>query len=125
MGKFVIYEKETGFRFRMKATNGETIATSELYTTLPSAESGIASVRKNSPKAKLEDLTQPVRKKVTNPKFQHFEDKAGYFRFNLYARNGQVVASSQGYTSREACLAGIESVRANAPDAPIEQEKER
>lgn len=125
MGKFVIYEKESGFRFRLKAANGETIATSELYTTLPSAQSGIESVRKNGPKAKLEDLTQPGGKKVTNPRFQLFEDKAGYYRFNLYARNGQIVASSQGYTSREACLAGIESVRANAPDAPIEQEKER
>jgi len=123
MGKYVIYAKETGFRFHLKAANGETIATSELYTTLPSLRSGIESVRKNGPKAKLEDLTQPTDKKVTNPKFQVFEDKAGCYRFNLLARNGQIVASSQGYISREACLVGIESVRNNAPDAEIEQEK--
>ena len=123
MGKYVIYARETGFRFHLKAANGETIATSELYTTLPSLHSGIESVRKNGPRAKLEDLTQPGGKKVTNPKFQIFEDKAGCYRFNLYARNGQIVASSQAYTSREACLSGIESVRTNAPEAEIEYEK--
>lgn len=123
MGKFLIYQREKGLRFHLKAANGETIATSELYTALPSLYSGIESVRKNGPKAKLEDLTQPTEKRVTNPKFQLYEDKAGYYRFNLYARNGQIVASSQAYTSREACLAGIESVRANAPEGEIEYEK--
>ena len=123
MGKFVIHQREKGLRFHLKAANGETIATSELYTTQPALHRGIASVRKNAPKAKLEDLTQPTGKPVTNPKFQLYVDKAGCFRFNLYARNGQIVASSQAYTSREACLSGIESVRVNAPDAEIEEEK--
>lgn len=37
------------FRFVLKAGNGETILTSELYTSKTSAEKGIASVRSNSP----------------------------------------------------------------------------
>ncbi len=37
------------FRFVLKAGNGETILTSELYTSKASAEKGIASVRSNSP----------------------------------------------------------------------------
>lgn len=37
------------FRFVLKAGNGETILTSELYTSKASAEKGIASVRSNCP----------------------------------------------------------------------------
>lgn len=122
MGKFLVFQRENGLRFHLKASNGETIATSELYTTQPSLRSGIESVRKNAPRAKLEDLTQGDGKKVTNPRFQIFQDKGGCCRFNLYARNGQIIASSQPYTSREACYTGIESVRKNAPDAEIEYE---
>ena len=32
MGKFVIYRKNTGYDFHLKAANGETIGTSEIYT---------------------------------------------------------------------------------------------
>ena len=39
------------------------------------------------------------------------------FYFNLLADNGQVILSSEGYTSRAACDNGIESVRKNAPDS--------
>lgn len=40
---------DSQFRFVLKAGNGETILTSELYTSKASAEKGIASVRSNSP----------------------------------------------------------------------------
>jgi len=122
MGKFLVFQKENGLRFHLKAANGETIATSELYTTQASVRSGIESIRKNATKAKLEDLTLEENIKITNPRFQIFLDKGGCYRFNLYARNGQVIASSQPYTSREACFTGIESVRKNAPEAEIEYE---
>lgn len=52
-------------------------------------------------------------------KFELFTDKGGKFRFNLKASNGQVIASSEGYESKAAALNGIESVRKNAPDAPV------
>lgn len=41
----------------------------------------------------------------------------GEFQFNLCASNGQVILSSEGYTSRDGCLNGIESVRKNSADA--------
>ena len=47
-----------GFRFDLKARNGETIAQSETYTRKASALKGIKSVRKNAKKAKLRDETQ-------------------------------------------------------------------
>ena len=40
--------------------------------------------------------------------------KNGEFQFNLKATNGQVILTSEGYTSKAACLNGIESVKKNA-----------
>jgi len=40
----------------------------------------------------------------------------GEFQFNLKADNGQVILTSEGYTSKAGCENGIESVRKNAPD---------
>ena len=52
-------------------------------------------------------------------KFEVYEDKAGKYRFRLKAGNGQVIATGQGYASKESCLNGIESIRNNAPEAPV------
>ena len=58
MGKYVIKPtKNGGFRFNLKAGNGEIIGTSETYTTLKTCENGIASVTKNAPAAAIEDQT--------------------------------------------------------------------
>jgi hypothetical protein len=40
----------------------------------------------------------------------------GEFQFNLKADNGQVILTSEGYTTRAACEHGVESVRKNSPD---------
>jgi uncharacterized protein YegP (UPF0339 family) len=51
-GKFEITKDKAGkFRFRLKAANGETIATSEAYESNASAKNGIESVQKNAPAA--------------------------------------------------------------------------
>ncbi len=42
--------------------------------------------------------------------------KNGELQFNLKADNGQVILTSEGYTSRTACENGIESVKKNAND---------
>jgi uncharacterized protein YegP (UPF0339 family) len=57
-GKFEIYKDGSGgFRFRLKAGNGEVIASSESYTTKDSAKNGIASVKANAADADVVDLT--------------------------------------------------------------------
>ena len=48
--------------------------------------------------------------------------KNGKFQFNLKATNGQVIGASQMYASEKTMLAGIESVKKNAPDAPVVEE---
>lgn len=40
----------------------------------------------------------------------------GDFQFNLKAGNGEVILTSQGYSSKSSCNNGIESVKKNAPD---------
>ena len=75
MGKFVVKATKTGFVFNLKAGNGETIATSEVYTTEAACMKGIESVRKNAADAKLEDQTAAEVVAVTNPKFEVYTDK--------------------------------------------------
>ena len=107
-GKFHLKKSSDGqFRFVLKAGNGETILTSELYTVKPSALNGIESVRKNSP------LDERYEKKT---------DKAGHPRFNLKAANHEIIGSSESYSSDAARDAGIASVKANAPAASLEDE---
>ena len=45
-------------------------------------------------------------------------------KFDLKAGNGEVIATSEVYTSRAACLNGIESVRKNASAAKLEDQTE-
>lgn len=52
-------------------------------------------------------------------KFEIYKDKAGEFRFRLKAANGEIIASSEGYSSKQACENGINSVKNNAPTAEI------
>ena len=120
MGKFVIRETNTGVKFDLKAGNGEVIATSEVYASLASCKKGIASVQKNAPIAAVEDQTKEGYAAEKHPKFEVYTDKAGEFRFRLKATNGQIIAVSEGYKAMAGCLNGIESVKKNAPEAPIE-----
>lgn len=119
MGKFVIKTVKTGIKFDLKAGNGEVIATSEVYTSESACKNGIESVRKNSVVAKLEDQTVDNYETVTNPKFEVYTDKAGEYRFRLKARNGEIIATSEGYKAKASCMNGIESVRKNAPEADV------
>ena len=124
MGKFVINTTKTGFTFHLKAGNGETIAVSEVYTTMDACKAGIASVMKNAPEANLENQTEENYEVMKHPKFEVYEAKNGEFRFRLKARNGEIIAVSEGYTALKSCLNGVESVRKNAVDAQIVEAEE-
>lgn len=121
MGKFVIKQVKTGIKFNLKASNGEIIAVSEIYTTEAACKKGIESVRTNSA-AEIEDLTVEPIIEVKHPKYQVYLDKSGEYRFRLKARNGEIIAASEGYKSKASCLNGIDSVKRNAPESPIVKE---
>ncbi len=119
MSKFVIRRVQSGIKFDLRAGNGQTILTSEVYTTEAACRKGIQSVARNAPGAKVEDQTAGDWKNLTNPKFELYQDKAGQYRFRLKARNGEIIAVSEGYTARAGCWGGIESVKKNAGAAEI------
>ena len=123
MGKFVVKQVATGIKFNLKAGNGEVIATSEVYSSRKSCLNGIESVKRNAVKAAVEDQTVEGYAAQKHPKFEVYRDKAGEFRFRLKATNGQIVAVGEGYAAKAGCLNGIESVKKNAPEAPIEEDE--
>lgn len=119
MGKFVVKETATGIKFDLKAGNGEVIATSEVYTSKAACLKGIESVKNNAVLADIEDQTEVGFEKKINPKFEVYKDKAGEFRFRLKAKNGQIIATGEGYKAKAGCMNGIESVKKNALDSEI------
>jgi len=90
--------KDGQFYFNLKAGNGETILTSEMYTAKDSARNGIASVQANCKSAERYE-----KKTASN----------GKFMFNLKAANHQVIGSSELYESEQSRDGGIASVQSN------------
>lgn len=108
MSKFVITKRANGeFQFNLVVNNGQTILSSEGYTTKPNCQNGIAAVKTNSP--------DPL-------KFDRKTSANGKAYFNLKAANGQIIGTSQMYESIAASDGGIESVRINATVATIDDQ---
>jgi len=106
--KFQIYKgKNDKDYFRLNAKNGQQVLASQGYASKASCKNGIESVRKNAPQG-----SQYERKTAKNGK--HY--------FTLLAANKQVIGTSQMYASADSCNKGIESVKKNAPDAPVEDQ---
>ena len=122
MAKYVLSEAKNGFKFNLVASNGEVIASSQLYKSIATAKNGIASVAANAPVANIENQTVKDFKAELNPKFEVYKDKKGEFRFRLKSKNGQISASSEGYSKVDSCLKGVASVQKNA-GAKIEEKK--
>ncbi|EED6225566.1 YegP family protein [Salmonella enterica subsp. enterica serovar Haifa] len=52
-------------------------------------------------------------------KFELYRGASGQYRFRLKAGNGEIIATSEEYSSKSAALNGIESVQRNAPGAEV------
>ena len=52
-------------------------------------------------------------------KFEVYTDAKKQFRFRLKAGNGEIIATGEAYTTKSACINGIESIKKNAPTAQI------
>lgn len=95
------------FQFELKATNGQGILASEGYTTMAACKNGIESVKKNA---------------ADEGRFERKEAKNGSPYFVLKAGNGQVIGTSEMYSSESARDNGIASVMKNAPEAEVVDE---
>ena len=121
MGKYVIKEVKSGPKFDLKADNHEVIATSEVYSSKDACKNGIESVRKNAPTCHVEDQTKSGYEELKHPKFEVYNDKAGEFRFRMKASNGEIIIFSEGYTTKSACMNGIDSVKRNADSEVVDE----
>ena len=117
MGKFVIKKTASGIKFDLKATNGEVIATSEVYSTKQACKKGINSVIRCVSSAEIEDQTVRDYTVCSNPKFEVYKDHAGDFRFRLRAKNGQIIVTGEGYKAKVSCLGGIASIQKSVLNA--------
>ncbi|HPJ59932.1 MAG TPA: YegP family protein [Bacteroidales bacterium] len=108
MAKFEVYQsgKNKEFRFRLKADNGQTILSSEGYSSKAACLNGITSVKKN-----VKDVKRFT--KTTTP--------GKMFRFALTAGNNETIGVSQNYKSESGRDNGIESVKRNAGKAEIKE----
>jgi uncharacterized protein YegP (UPF0339 family) len=93
--------------FNLKAGNGETILTSELYASKNGATGGIESVKKNA---------------GLDARYERRTASNGSLYFVLKAANGEEIGRSELYTSTGAMENGIESVMKNAPEAQLVDE---
>lgn len=108
MGKFIIKTASNGqFFFNLKADNGQTILSSEMYTTKAACNNGIDSVKNNAP---------------IDGRYEKKTSSNGKPYFNLKASNGQVIGNSEMYESTASRDNGITSVKNNAATASVIEE---
>jgi len=101
--KYILRRSGIQFHWNLFGGNSETILSSERYTTKASAEGGIASCRTHSPHDKNYD-------RRTSTSHEPY--------FVLKASNGEVIGTSEMYSSTQARETGIESCKKNGPTAP-------
>ncbi len=119
-GNFDVKKAQDGrFFFALYASNRQEIARSQMYSSSTSAVNGIKSVIANSPKAEITDISLKNPTTAAFPKWEIYLDRAGQYRFRLYASNGNCVCHSHGYTTRQTCKGGIESIKRFAQDAEV------
>jgi uncharacterized protein len=82
--------------------NGETILTSERYTTKQNANGGIQAVKVNAP---------------LDSRYDRRTSGSQYY-FVLRGGNNEVLGTSERYTSKQAMENGISAVKKKAPNAP-------
>jgi uncharacterized protein YegP (UPF0339 family) len=92
------------YYLRLKAANNQVIAITEQYSTKSSATRAVGSC------TRAVGAYLSAWEDTTAARAQVFESAAGAFRFNVYAANGQIVLTSESYTTEAAALNGAFSV---------------
>jgi len=109
--KFEVYQDAAKeYRWRLKASNGQIMATGgQGYKAKADCRKGVETIKENVASDKL--------------KFEVYEDKAKEFRWRLKASNGQTVAAApDGYKTKASCERGIESIKKGAGKAEVVEE---
>ena len=104
--KYTKYKDTAGqYRFNLKAANGEKILHSEGYVSSSGCDTGIASVRTNSP---------------IDSRYDRRNSSDGQHYFVLKAANGEIIGTSETYTTAASRDNGISAVKKVGPTAPVD-----
>ena len=107
-GKFELRKTAGGkFVFSLKAANGRVILTGETYQSKSAAQGGIDAVRRSAGK---------------DANYERKTSRKGEPFFVLQAANGEIIGTSEMYSSPSAMEAGIDSVKENAPKAVVDDQ---
>jgi uncharacterized protein YegP (UPF0339 family) len=110
--KFETYQDaKKEHRWRLKATNGQIIATSgQGYKDTRDCKNAIDRIKKDA---------------ATKLTFEPYEDAKKEHRWRLKATNGQIIATSgQGYKDKRDCENAIEAIKKGAEKARVEEAAE-
>ena len=109
MGHFNLFksDKNGEWYFNLMANNNKIITASQGYNSKQGAEKGIESVKENA---------------SDDSKYDRRESKNDQYYFNLKAANGEIIGTSETYTTKQSMENGIESVKANAVGAEVKVE---
>jgi len=103
--RFEVFEGKSGeFFFNLHAANGKIVLISEGYQTEASALNGAFSVAENG---------------VDPDRYEVLEAKSGGYYFNLHAANGQIIGTSEVYSTRSNANAGVNAVIDLLPEAEL------
>ena len=103
IGKYEVFPVNEVFLYRLKASNGEIMVTSEIYKSAKGAVSAIETVKKN----------------VETGTLQVYQDKHGLYQFKLFAANKRLLVVSANYTSEVSCTNAANSFKKFATISPV------
>ena len=103
IGKYEVFPVNDVFLYRLKASNGEIMVTSEIYKSAKGAVSAIETVKKN----------------VETGTLQVYQDKHGLYQFKLFAANKRLLVVSANYTSEASCTSAANSFKKFATISPV------
>jgi len=112
--EFEVYEDNAGeYRWRLRHDNGNIIADGgEGYASRANAEDAVGRIVEYAPEAHVLDIGTAA--------FELYADAGGEHRWRLRHRNGTIMADSgEGYADRSGAESGLNSVKRNAPGAPV------
>ncbi len=102
-GKYEVYPSGDGYQYRLKASNGEVLVVSEVYSTHDSLLKAIDAVKRN----------------IDTGEIRIIEDKHGMFKFKLTSKNYRVLALGSSYSTEKSATRASESFKRFALSADI------
>lgn len=104
LGKFEVFPINDVYLYRLKASNGEIMVTSEIYKTEKGAISAIETVKKNVESGGIIQISK---------------DKHDLWQFRLLASNKRLLVVSANYTTQQGCESAMNSFKKFAAISPI------